>query len=178
MTAISDHGDLHRYAGLRIALPYMAQCRPGKGCHSRSPARRCVGYYRQTPIVGNALKEWQPLCAAGDLGLVFPTGRGNVESQTNIIHRFWGPIQIANKMAVDTGRVDAKGGPIMVAQYSLHALRHAAANLFIAHLRWTPKRLQMVLGHSSIRMTFDLYGHPFENLEADMAKIESAVSAA
>jgi integrase len=36
----------------------------------------------------------------------------------------------------------------------------------------------MVLGHSSIRMTFDLYGHLFENLEADMAKIESAVSAA
>jgi hypothetical protein len=110
MTAISDHGDLHRYAGLRIARPNMAQCRPGKGHHSRSPARRCVGYYRQTPMVANTLEEWRPLCAAGDLGLVFPNGRGNVESHTNIIHRFWGPIHIANKMAVDTERVDAKGG--------------------------------------------------------------------
>jgi integrase len=71
-----------------------------------------------------------------------------------------------------------EGLPIMVAKYSLHALRHAAASLFIAHLRCTPKRLQMVMRHSSIRMTFDLYGHLFENLEADMAKIGSAVSAA
>jgi hypothetical protein len=39
----------------------------------------------------------------------------------------------------------------------------------------------MVMGRSSIRMTFDLYGHLFESLEADkahMANIEAAVSAA
>ena len=39
----------------------------------------------------------------------------------------------------------------------------------------------MVMGHSSIRMTFDLYGHLFEDVEldrADMAKIEVAVRAA
>jgi len=37
------------------------------------------------------------------------------------------------------------------------------------------------MGHSSITMTFDLYGHMFENIEsdrADMAKIEAAVRAA
>jgi integrase len=59
-------------------------------------------------------------------------------------------------------------------------LRHAAASLFVAHLGWTPKRLQTVMGHSSINMTFDLYGHLFENTEADrpdMAKIEAAVRA-
>jgi integrase len=69
----------------------------------------------------------------------------------------------------------------MVAKYSLHALRHAAASLFIAHLGWAPKLLKMVMGRSSIRMTFDLYGHLFESLEADkahMANIEAAVSAA
>jgi hypothetical protein len=36
-------------------------------------------------------------------------------------------------------------------------------------------------GHSSITMTFDLYGHMFEDVEADradMAKIEAAVRAA
>jgi hypothetical protein len=32
-----------------------------------------------------------------------------------------------------------------------------AASLFIAHLNWTPKRAQVVMGHSSIEMTFDLY---------------------
>jgi integrase len=37
------------------------------------------------------------------------------------------------------------------------------------------------MGHSSITMTFDLYGHMFENIEADradVAKIEAAVRAA
>jgi integrase len=60
-------------------------------------------------------------------------------------------------------------------------LRHAAASLFIAHLGWTPKRVQTVMGHSSIAMTFDLYGHLFEDHDADreaMKKIEAAVIAA
>jgi hypothetical protein len=37
------------------------------------------------------------------------------------------------------------------------------------------------MGHSSVRTTFDLYGHLFEDLEADkadMAKIEAAVNVA
>ena len=69
----------------------------------------------------------------------------------------------------------------MEPRYGFHMLRHAAASLFIQYLGWTPKRLQTVMGHSSINMTFDLYGHLFENIEADradMAKIEAAVVAA
>jgi len=37
------------------------------------------------------------------------------------------------------------------------------------------------MGHSSINMTFDRYGHMFEDVEADrdaMAKIETAIVAA
>jgi integrase len=66
----------------------------------------------------------------------------------------------------------------ITAQYGFHALRHAAASLFIAHLGWTPKRVQAVMGHASIRMTYDLYGHLFEDPEADreaMKKLEAAV---
>ena len=73
--------------------------------------------------------------------------------------------------------VDAAGK----AKYGFHCLRHAAASLFIAHLGWTPKRVQVVMGHSSIRMTFDLYGHLFEDRGADlesMKKIEAAIIAA
>ncbi len=36
------------------------------------------------------------------------------------------------------------------------------------------------MGHASITLTFDLYGHLFENVEADradMAKIEAAIRA-
>lgn len=41
--------------------------------------------------------------------------------------------------------------------------------------------MQTVMGHSSIQMTFDLYGHLFEDREADaesMKKLEAAVAAA
>jgi integrase len=53
--------------------------------------------------------------------------------------------------------------------------------LFIRYLGWSPKRVQTVMGHASVTMTFDRYGHLFENVEADradMAKIEAAVRAA
>lgn len=87
----------------------------------------------------------------------------------NIHEHTWYPLQIRCGLTADKHR------------YGFHMLRHAAASLFIQYLGWTPKRLQAVMGHSSISMTFDLYGHLFENIEADradMAKIEAAVRAA
>jgi integrase len=65
--------------------------------------------------------------------------------------------------------------------YGFHALRHVAASLFIAYLGWTPKRVQEVMGHSSITVTYDVYGHLFKDKDADrdaMTKIEAAISAA
>ena len=112
---------------------------------------------------------------------MFPNGSGNVRSITNIWKRFSTPIQIDCGKLVDTGEKDETGQPILEAKYGFHALRHAAASLFIQYLKWTPKRLQTVMGHSSVRMTFDLYGHLFDDIEADkadMAKIEAAVRAA
>jgi hypothetical protein len=35
---------------------------------------------------------------------------------------------------------------IIKARYGSHVLRHAAASLFIQHLGWTPKRVQIVMG--------------------------------
>ncbi len=67
------------------------------------------------------------------------------------------------------------------ARYGFHMLGHAAASLFIKYLAWSPKRLQAVMGHTSIHMTFDRYGHLFEHVEADryaMAHIEAAVRVA
>jgi len=51
----------------------------------------------------------------------------------------------------------------------LHALRHFFASWAIEQ-GFTPKRLQALLGHSSIQMTFDRYGHLFPSLEDDHAK--------
>lgn len=92
-----------------------------------------------------------------------------------------GSPQIGPGMAVDTGEKDADGNSVMSHRYGFHTLRHAAASLFIQHLKWSPKRIQTVMGHSSVQMTFDLYGHLFDDIEkdcADMATIEAAIRAA
>src|SRR5450631_2454427 len=133
------------------------------------------------PLALNALKQWRLDCPKGELDLVFPNNRGKIERMWNIHEHTWYPLQIKCGLTVDTGRKDAEGNPVLGHRYGFHMLRHAAASLFIAYLGWTPKRLQTVMGHSAINMTFDLYGHLFENIEADradMAKIEAAVRAA
>jgi integrase len=123
------------------------------------------------PIVVNTLKQWRNECPKGECDLVFPNNRGWIELMWNIHKHTWYPLQIRCGLTTADGKH----------RYSFHMLRHAAASLFIQYLRWTPKRLQAVMGHSSMSMTFDLYGHLFENIEADradMAKIEAAVRAA
>ena len=122
------------------------------------------------PIVLNTLKQWRIVCPKGELNLVFPNNRGKIERMSSIHRDTWHPLQIKCGLTTD-------GAP----RYGFHMLRHAAASLFIQYLGWAPKRLQTVMGHSSINMTFDLYGHLFENIEADradMAKIEAAVRTA
>jgi integrase len=121
------------------------------------------------PIVVNALKQWQPDCPKGEL--VFATRSGKPQPGTNIHHHVWVPLLLKCGLTNEAGEH----------RYNFHLLRHAAASLFIAYLKWPPKRIQTVMGHGSVRLTYDLYGHLFESIEADradMAKIEAAVRAA
>jgi integrase len=111
-----------------------------------------------SPMVVNALKEWKLACPKGEHHLVFPNGNGNVENHANIANRGWYALQI------EAGITD-RGG----AKYGLHALRHFFASWAIEQ-GFSPKRLQALLGHSSIQMTFDRYGHLFPSLEDDHAK--------
>src|SRR5262245_31854265 len=67
-----------------------------------------------------------------------------------------------------------------IAGKSIPARRGPCEASRVPDLGRTPKRLQTVMGHSSITMTFDLYGHLFEDItadRADIAKIEAAVRA-
>ena len=80
-------------------------------------------------------------------------------------------MQIACGITEDGGRKDKEGNPIPKGKYGLHALRHAAASLFIEQ-GWTPKRIQTVLGHASIQMTFDLYGHLFKDADDDREEMK------
>ena len=113
------------------------------------------------PMVVNTLKEWKLACPEGPLDLVFPNGRGNIENLGNIHRRGFGALQIACGIVKDDGKP----------KYGIHALRHAAASLFIEQ-GLTAKRVQVIMGHSSIQMTFDTYGHLFPSPDDDQAAME------
>jgi integrase len=115
-----------------------------------------------TPMVINALRQWSLKCSASEL--VFANRNGHVNPHTNFWRHAWKPLQL------DCG----------IQHYKFHSLRHAAASLFIETLGWAPKRIQTVMGHSSITMTFDRYGHLFETKddETAMKRLEAAIVAA
>jgi len=98
--------------------------------------------------VVNRLKEWWLARPGNDL--VFGNGRGNVESLANIWNRRLAPAQIA------AGVIDGNGEP----KYGLHAFRHFFASRLIDQ-GFGPKRVQSLMGHSGIQITFDTYGHLF-----------------
>jgi integrase len=119
------------------------------------------------PMVANALRQWRLACPrerdgenGGQLRFVFPNGNGRIENHANIANRGFYALQRA------AGIVDAVGKP----KYGLHALRHFCASWLIEQ-GFSAKRLQALLGHSSIQMTFDRYGHLFPSLEDDHAKL-------
>jgi integrase len=109
------------------------------------------------PLVVNTLKEWKLACPNGDLGLVFPNTKGKIWDHADIVTRYVWPAM------VKAGVVDAKGE----AKYTgLHALRHFYASWLINRkkdggLELPMKTVQQRLGHSSIVMTSDVYGHLF-----------------
>jgi integrase len=115
-----------------------------------------------TPMVVNTLRQWKLTCGTSEL--VFANRNGHVTAPTNFWRHVWKPLQ------QNCG----------IQHYEFHSLRHAAASLFIETLGWAPKRIQTVMGHSSITMTFDHYGHMFETTddEAAMKRLEAAIVAA
>ncbi|MGY3550777.1 integrase [Bradyrhizobium sp. USDA 4472] len=136
------------------------------------------------PIVINALREWKLVCPKGDLDLVFPNGMGKVESHSNMLERGLHPILLANGIVEpervpvldDTGKpvINNAGEPVMreIPKYGLHTLRHACASLWIENGH-NPKQIQRLMGHSSIKVTFDIYGHLFADAEADQRAAET-----
>jgi integrase len=103
-------------------------------------------------IVTNTLREWKLACPKGDLGLVFPNGKGKVEFLSNIVDRGLKPTQTKY-----TG---------------MHCLRHFYASWCIDR-NLPPKVIQERMGHSSITMTFDRYGHLFPRKD-DTSEMDAA----
>jgi integrase len=134
-----------------------------------------------TAMLVNTLKEWKiayprPFAEGRDeegkpvretprlAHLVFPNGHGRVENHGNLFARVFAPAWIAAGAMVDSGKLDKKGRPILRAKYGIHGLRHFFASWLINEksrggLDVSLKRAQVLLGHSSLQMTADTYGH-------------------
>jgi integrase len=128
-----------------------------------------------------------------ELHYVFPAGKGKVESHSNIVQRHWWPLQIAAGVSVqamdDDGKpvrepvLDDDGKPVirndgkpamrdvMLPKYrGLHALRHFFASWCAARredggLGLPLKTVQVRMGHSTLAMTADTYGHLFPSTD-------------
>src|SRR5262249_27784989 len=109
------------------------------------------------PLVLNALREWKLACPQSKFDLVFPTGAGHIEYHSNIVTRALMPVQLAAGVTGKDGSAKYTG---------LHALRHFYASWCINRrkdggLELPGKVVQERLGHSSIVVTMDTYGHLF-----------------
>jgi integrase len=121
------------------------------------------------PMVVNVLRKWRLTCprigtdhgTEGRLWLVFPNSKGNVQTLPSIHRRGLGPLQVAAGITMDK----------LHPKYGLHSFRHAAASLFIEQ-GFTPKRVQALMGHSTIQMTFDTYGHLFPSEKDDQVAMQ------
>jgi len=133
--------------------------------------------YRTIPLPASAitaLKAWKLACPASDEGLVFPSVGRKVMTHRYMNLNLMGAVQIAAGLADPAADADGKPvldkteQPVMVPRYGLHDFRHAAASLWIEQ-RVNPKRVQKWMGHGSIQVTFDTYGHLFDQADQDSA---------
>ena len=98
------------------------------------------------------LKKWKLRCPKGELELVFPNGDGKPEHPSNVLRRgFFPALRRAGLRKI-----------------RFHDLRHTYASLLIAN-KEEPKRIQTLMGHSSIKITFDVYGHLMPNVADGVA---------
>jgi integrase len=125
------------------------------------------------PFAINTLRAWRLACPRSELELVFPTDSGRISHHKSIIRSALIPAQIAAGVVATDGRAKYPG---------LHALRHFYASWCINRkidggLELPAKLVQTRLGHSTIVMTLDTYGHLFPRGDdgAELAAAERAL---
>jgi integrase len=115
--------------------------------------------------VTDALRRWKLVCPSGPLHLVFPNTSGDLGKHNEILQDGWYKVQRATGITQPTGKP----------KYKFHSLRHFFASIMIE--QGTPvKRLQSLLGHATVGMTMDTYGHLFPPGEDEIARVNNAVA--
>lgn len=145
-----------RFVDLKTGKVRVESRADARGIHD---APKSVAGVRTVPIpVGlvATMREWKLACPHHVDDLVFPSPKGRVLSHGVMAKNYLKPIIVAAGVT-KSGEDDDEA----VAKYTAHVFRHAAASLWIDQ-GLNPKRVQTLVGHSSIQVTFDTYGHLFE----------------
>ena len=121
------------------------------------------------PMAINTLKSWKLACSnTAGYNWVFPGKDGSIPTTKNVREQCW--IPLLRSLGLTT--IEESGE---FPKYRFHDLRHVAASLYIEQ-GMQPKRVQAIMGHSSIKITFDRYGHLWPAPESDheaMKQIEA-----
>jgi integrase len=124
------------------------------------------------PLLVNTLKEWKLACPNGEHDLAFPNVDGGFDHRSSILRRSYHPALRAAGLRNADGKLKYGG---------LHALRHFYASWCINRkadggLELPLKVVQARLGHASIQITADRYGHLFPSSDdgSELAAAEKA----
>jgi integrase len=104
------------------------------------------------PELIHELKIWKLACPKGELELVFPTENGTTWDASNMVRRNFLPA------------LRRAGLP----KIRFHDLRHTYASLLVDQGE-NPKYIQSQMGHYSINVTMDIYGHLFRDVNQEAA---------
>ena len=117
-----------------------------------------------TPSCLEALEALKSEASPSSEDFVFPDKKGRPMTYFQQISQLYDPIMFAAGL---TEEVDGATKHLR----RLHATRHTTASIWI-EMGFSAKRVQKLMGHSSIHMTFDLYGHLIDLKEsaADMMR--------
>ena len=101
------------------------------------------------------LKKWKLACPINEHDLVFPNPEGKISQHDNVVKRYF------NSALRQAG----------LRQVSFHSLRHSNASMRI-QAGQNIKYVQTQMGHASIKITQDIYGHLFNDADFNRQQVE------
>jgi integrase len=101
------------------------------------------------------VKIWKLMCPVNEHDLVFPSPEGKMSQHDNVVKIYF------NQSLRRAG----------LRQVSFHSLRHSNASMRI-QAGQNIKYIQSQMGHASINITLDIYGHLFNDNSFNRQQVE------